>query len=94
MRVKAGGKFRPAGWHKGHGLGAFAAGVGRRWAGAGVAYPTGSALPCTLLARWDAGHVEPWLVLTDLAAAGANPAWYAWRRWIEQGFRAVKRGQW
>ncbi len=94
MRVKAGGKFRPAGWHKGYGLGAFAAGVGRRWAGAGVAYPTGRALPCALLASWDAGHAEPWRVLTDLPPAGANPAWYAWRRWIGQGFRAVKRGQW
>ncbi len=94
MRVKAGGTFRPDGWHKGHGLRGFAAAPGRRWAGAGVAYPTGRALPCTLLASWDAGHAEPWLVLTDLPAAAADPAWYAWRMWIEQGFRAVKRGQW
>jgi hypothetical protein len=94
MRVKAGGKFRPDGWHTGYGLARFAAAVGRRWAGAGVAYPTGNRLPCTLLAGWDAGHAEPWLILTDLPPAGANPAWYAWRMWIEQGFRAVKRGQW
>jgi hypothetical protein len=40
------------------------------------------------------GHDEPWLILTDLPPAGANPAWYAWRMWIEQGFRAIKRGCW
>ncbi len=94
MRVNAGGHFRPAGWRKGHPMGGFAAAAGRRWAGAGVAYPTGERLGCTLLAAWEAGHAEPWLILTDLPAAAANPAWYAWRMWIEQGFRAVKRGRW
>jgi hypothetical protein len=59
-----------------------------------MAYPTGSRLPCTLLASWDEGHAEPWLVLTDLAASAAGPAWYAWRMRIGQGFRAVKLGQW
>jgi hypothetical protein len=94
MRAKAGGQFRPDGWHKGHPMGRFAAAAGRRWAGAGVAYPGGSRLRCTLLALWEPGHAEPWLVLTDLAPAAANPAWYAWRVWVEQGFRAVKSGQW
>jgi hypothetical protein len=94
MRVKAGGKFQPEGWHKGYPLAGFAAARGRRWAGAGVAYPTGQPLPCTLLACWEAGHQEAWLVLTDLPAAAANPAWYAWRMWAEQGYRAGKRGQW
>ena len=94
MRAKAAGKFRPDGWHKGHAMRGFAAAPGRRWCGAGVAYPTGSRLACTLLACWGEGHAEPWLVLTDLPPAGASPAWYAWRMWVEQGFRAVKRGQW
>jgi hypothetical protein len=94
MRVKAGGKFRPRGWHGHYPMPAFAASVGRRWAGCGVAYPTGSRLDGTLLASWEAGHAEPWLVLTDLAPAAADPAWYAWRMWVEQGFRAVKRGCW
>lgn len=94
MRVKGGGKFQPAGWRRGSGLKAFARAVGRRWAGAGVAYPTGAALPCTLLACWEAGHAEPWLLLTDLPAAAANPAWYAWRMWIEHGFKVVKSGCW
>ena len=59
-----------------------------------MAYPSGERLGCTLLARWEVGHDEPWLILTDLPASGANPAWYGWRMWIEQGFRALKRGCW
>jgi len=94
MRAKAGGKFRPAGWHRGHYMNAFASAVGRKWAGEGVAYPTGQKLACTLLTIWEEGHEEPWLILTDLPPGAANPAWYAWRMWIEQGFRAVKRGCW
>jgi Transposase DDE domain len=94
MRAKAAGHFRPGGWHHGHRMGAFAAAAGRRWAGAGVAYPSGERLACALLAVWEAGHAEPWLVLTDLPAAAADPAWYAWRMWAEQGFKAVKSGAW
>ena len=94
MRVKSCGHFRPAGWHRGHPMAHFASHVGTRWSGEGVAYPTGSRLGCTLLACREAGHDEPWLILTDLPASGANPTWYAWRMWIEQGFRALKRGCW
>jgi hypothetical protein len=94
MRAKAGGHFRPDGWHKGHLMAGFAAAEGRRWAGSGVAYPAGGRLPCTLLAVWEPGHAGPWLILTDLPPGAANPAWYAWRMWVEQGFRAVKRGRW
>lgn len=94
MRVKKGGKFKPTGWHRGYKMGQFAKEVGRKWAGEGVAYPTGEKLSCTLLACWEEGHDEEWLILTDLGANVANPAWYAWRMWIEQGFRAMKRGCW
>jgi hypothetical protein len=94
MRVKSCGHFRPVGWHKGHPMTSFATRVGTRWSGEGLAYPTGSRLDCTLLACWEMGHDEPWLILTDLPASGANPMWYAWRMWIEQGFRAIKRGCW
>lgn len=94
MRVKRCGHFRPATWRKGHPMDHFASRVGARWSGDGVAYPTGERLGCTLLACREAGHDEPWLILTDLPASGANPAWYAWRMWIEHGFRALKRGCW
>lgn len=94
MRVKRCAKFRPTNWHAGYWVTHFAPHVGARWSGEGVAYPGGSCLGCTLLACWEAGHDEPWLILTDLPASDANPAWYGWRMWIEQGFRALKRGCW
>lgn len=94
MRVKARGHFRPTNWRRGYRMNHFATHVGRKWFGAGVAYPTSNALDGTLLAWWEAGHEEPWLILTDLPVSGANVIWYAWRMWIEQGFRAMKRGCW
>ena len=94
MRVKAAGKFQPTGWHKGYAMKRFAAAAGRRWAGQGLAYPTGEKLPCTLLACWDDGHDDARLILTDLPAAAANPAWSALRMWIEQGFKTIKSGCW
>jgi hypothetical protein len=91
MRVKAGGKFRPHGWHGWYWLRDFARQPGAQFARAGVAYKSES-LPCTLLACWDDGHDEPWLLLTDLPACAGNPCWYAWRAWIEQGFKVAKSG--
>ncbi len=93
MRAKAQGTFRPAGWHKAYRLGAFAAGAGRRFAAAGTAYAA-ERLPCTLLACWQPGCAEPWLLLTDLPPGAAAPCWYAWRSWIEQGFKVLKSGGW
>jgi hypothetical protein len=95
MRVKAAGKFRPRGWHTFYAFGAFAPAVGRRFAAAGRAYKTSETpLDCTLLACWEPGHDEPWLILTDLAPCAANPCWYAFRAWIEQGFKVTKSGGW
>jgi Transposase DDE domain len=94
MRVKAGGHFRPDGWAKGWPLGRFAAGPGRRWRGRGVAWPRRVGLACTLLACWEPGHEGAWLILTDLGPASAAALWYAWRGWIEQGFRDLKSDGW
>jgi hypothetical protein len=91
MRVKCGGKFRPDGWHNWYWMSAFVRQPGARFAMAGAAYK-GESLACTLLAIWEDGHAEPWLLLTDLPAGAANPCWYAWRAWIEQGFKVVKSG--
>ncbi len=93
MRVKAGGKFRPHGWRRFYPLGTFAGRVGQRFAAAGLAY-CGERLPCTLLACWQEGCAEPWLLLTDLAPPAATPCWYAFRSWIEQGFKVLKSGGW
>ncbi len=94
MRVKKGGHFRPDGWHKGWPLRHFAAHRGGRWRGRGVAWPMGSRLPCTLLACWEGDHEEAWLILTDLGPGDATALWYAWRSWIEHGFRDLKSDGW
>jgi hypothetical protein len=97
MRVKASGKFRPTGWMHWYAFGRLLPGVGARFAARGAAYKTAeTALSCTFLACWEAGHDEPWLLLTDLPVAAASPCWYAFRAWIEQGFKVIKSGalQW
>ena len=65
--------------------------VGRR--GYGVSGPR-RRLHRTLLARWDQGYRDPWLLLTDLAPSAGEACWYGLRTWIEQGFKVTKRGGW
>jgi hypothetical protein len=72
MRVKAGSKFRPQGWHRWYWLSRLAPRVGTRAAFTGQAYK-GAPLPCTLLICWDQGHAEPWLLLTDLPPRRSQP---------------------
>lgn len=48
----------------------------------------------TLLARWETGYAEGWLVLTDLTPAYADVAWYGLRAWVEGGFKDLKRDGW
>jgi hypothetical protein len=95
MRVKALGHFRPAGWVHFYPMTRFAAAAGRRWRGGGEAYKRATArLRCTLLACWEPGHAQAWLILTDLPPRSAHPAWYAFRAWIEQGFKVIKSAGW
>jgi hypothetical protein len=95
MRVKAVGHFRPEGWRRFVPMARFAGGVGRRWRGRGAAYKRPTArLACTLLACWEEGHEQAWLLLTDLPPSAARPAWYAFRSWIEQGFKVIKSAGW
>jgi len=69
--------------------------VGQRWAGRVTCFTTPARqLTCTLLARWDAGYRDPWLILTDLPPTTVDVAWYALRAWIECGFKDSKRGGW
>jgi hypothetical protein len=93
LRVKARGKFRPVGWVRWYAFGSLVPRVGQRFAAAGHAYKTAKEpLACTLLGCWDEGHDEPWLVLTDLGPTAASPCWYAFRAWVEQGFKVIKGG--
>ncbi len=95
LRVNRRGSFRPAGQRVFVPLRQFTPQVGTAWAGTGMAFATReSQLACTLLARWEAGYADPWLVLTDLPPEGADVCWYGMRAWIEQGFKITKRAGW
>ena len=65
--------------------------VGQQWAGEVICFKN-EPLTCTLLARWDEGYSDPWLVVTDLSPHQADVAWYGMRSWIECLFKDMKRG--
>ena len=95
LRVNLGGTFRPATEARFRTFRSFAPATDQRWAGAGTAYQGAtSRLHCTQLAWHGAGYTDPWLILTDLPPDVADVAWYGLRAWIEQGFKATKRGGW
>ena len=97
LRVAAGGQFRPAGWHRFVPFRTLLPAPGTRFHGCGIAFKEPDRhLACTLLACWDEAHQDRWLLLTDLAPEASTADLYALRAWIEQGFKALKRGgfQW
>ena len=69
--------------------------VGTQWSGRITCFKgaTGQ-VDCTVLARWEEGQREPWLIMTDLAPEEAEAAWYGLRSGIEAGFKDLKRGGW
>src|SRR5262249_3676043 len=93
LRINTGGSFRPTGAPCWRPLASFAPQPGTSWRGAGLAF-TRNQVPCTLLARWEAGYKDPWLILTDLAPEASDAGWYGLRAWIEQGFKITKRAGW
>jgi hypothetical protein len=95
LRINAGAKFRPAGWYHFYWLKCFVPEVGKSWRGVGVAFSSLECrLECTLLARWEEGYEDPWLILTDLPPEASDACWYGLRAWIEQGFKIIKRAGW
>lgn len=95
LRINNGGTFRPEGAPRSCPLMRLVPEVGTTWSGRGTAFKGhGRQLACTLLARWDAGHKDPWLILTDLPPEVSDVAWYGLRAWIEQGFKITKRAGW
>lgn len=93
LRINLGGKVRPVGAERFEWLKSLVPTTGTAWAGQVDCF-VGNTLRCTLLARWDEGYADPWLVLTDLAPESANVIWYRMRSWIESGFKDTKRGGW
>jgi len=93
LRINAGGKYRRQGSSEFRLLSQVVTRMGQAWSGPIVCFKS-HPLACTLLARWDEGHSEPWLIITDLSPEQADAFWYAMRPWIECGFKDTKRGGW
>lgn len=95
LRINRQGRYCPAGSTRFRPLTEVVSRVGQRWAGTVTCFATKERqLSCTLLARWDKGYGDPWLIVTDLPAEVADVAWYGLRAWIECGFKDAKRGGW
>jgi hypothetical protein len=95
MRINKQGNFRPVGEGKFRSLARAALTIGSAWCGKVDCFSGEvSRLQCTLLARWDEGYEEVWLIVTDLAPEQATAVWYGMRSWIEGGFKDTKRGGW
>jgi hypothetical protein len=93
VRITTGGSVRPAGATCGRPLTTFAPQPGTSGRGAGLAF-TRNQVACTLLARWEEGDKDPWLILTDLLPEASDAGWYGLRAWIAQGFTITKRAGW
>ena len=95
MRINKQGNFRPQGQGKFRSLATAAPEVGSSWCGKVDCFSGESRrLQCTLLARWDQGYEDVWLIVTDMAPTQATAVWYGMRSWIEGGFKDTKRGGW
>ncbi|MGH8060328.1 MAG: transposase [Candidatus Entotheonellia bacterium] len=95
LRINTGGTFRPDPEPTFRPLRSFVPQPGMRWQGTGTAFKTPhKRLRCTLLACWEAGYTDPWLILTDLPPEASEAGWYGLRAWIEQQFKCIKRGGW
>ncbi len=95
LRINKGGTFRPTGKALFLALTSFVPRPSTSWCGRGTAFKTRACrLDGTLLARWEDGHTDPWLILTDRAPEACDPCWYGLRMGIERGFKLTKRGGW
>ena len=95
LRINTGGTFRPTGTRCFRPLTTLVPQPGTRWQGCGTALARKPRrLECPLLACWEEGYKDPWLILTDLAPEASDAGWYGMRAWIEQGFKLTKRAGW
>lgn len=92
LRINKGGTFCKAGSSQFLPL-ALAVAQNGSWSGRVTCFKS-NPLVTTLLACWDEGHKDPWLVVTDLEPHQADVAWYGLRSWIECGFKHTKRAGW
>jgi hypothetical protein len=93
LLINTGGSFRTAGATCARPLTSFVPRPGTSWSGTGLAF-TRHQVACTLLARWEGGDKDPWLILTELSPEASDAGWYGLRAWIEHGFKITKRAGW
>ena len=94
-RINTGGTFRPQGQVRGGPLKTLGPQPGTRWSGTGIAFKgRHRQLHGTLLACWEAGDKDPWLLLTDLPPEASEVCWYGLRAWLEHGFKITQRAGW
>ena len=81
--------FQPAGQTARVPVRSLITGPGDLWVGTGRAFRD-QPLESTLIVLHAYGQEQPWVLLTDTPVAETDPALYACRNWIEQGFRGMK----
>jgi hypothetical protein len=95
LRINTGGTFRPQGHVRAVPLKTLVPEPGTTWQGTGIAFKgRNRQLHCPLLACWETGYKDPWLILTDLPPEASTACWYGLRAWIEQSFKITKRAGW
>lgn len=93
LRINTAGRFRPTGVPCWRPFLSLVPRPGTSWRGTGLAFPRNQ-VPGTLLARWEEGDQDPWLILTALAPEARDAGGDGWRAWIEQGFHITQRAGW
>jgi len=93
LRLHSGGSLRPAGATGWRPLTRLAPRPGTSWRGTGLAL-TRHQVAGTVLARWEAGDTDPWLLLTALPPEARDAGWYGLRAWMAQGLKITKRAGW
>lgn len=94
-RLHTGGTCRPAGRVHGVPLKTLVPQPGTSWQGTGIAC-NGRHRPLhwTLLARWEAGDKDPWVIRTALPPEARTACWEGWRAWIAHGLKLTTRAGW
>ncbi len=76
LRINRGGSFRPDPQATYRPWASFVPQPGTCWRGTGTAFKSPPRrLRCTLLACWEAGYAEPWLILSDLPPETSDACW-------------------
>ena len=93
LRINLGAKCRPEGAHTFRWLSELIPAPGTDWSSRVTCFKS-RPLDCTLVACWEEGYKDPWVILTDVTPEQADVLWYSLRSWIECGFKHIKRGGW